>query len=406
MEKNIYGLLNEVETDFTEYEEFELSSQELEQHKQQIMMEVKGMADRMEKNGNFGNKNGRRKRKVWMKAAGVAAACVIAVGGAAAANPVLAKEIFSDVFGKLIQNAQGEKYEKEDTEMFTKIGENAVAVQSEVESRQAEEASQDEEYRTTVENNGVTLSVSDVYCDGYVLYYTATLKTEDERLSQADGIVIDAKDGKCSTIALDGIETEGYSTRAFDKAEDGTFVVVQQLDLMNPSDLEKQSGVFELEGKDAIDVEWNLWNLIGYYWDKWDDQGEYQSTGRVDGEWSLRFPVTIDRSGNEKFDIQKEENGIVVKSGTKTKAGLVVEVELPDFRQEPFNDPYNDPDIAICDAQGSPLQWMGQKCDLREDGTSTMQIMVLYDGQKDLSLQVTKKDKNMTSLADIGFQVP
>ncbi len=403
MEKNIYGLLNEVDTDLTEYEELELSSQELKQHKQRIMMEVKNMENRLDKGG-------RRKGKVWMKAAGVAAACVIAIGGAAAANPVLAKELFSDVFGKLIQNAQGEKYEKEDTEMFTKIGENAVAIQSEVEGRQDEGQSQaGESYVTTVEQNGVTLSISDVYCDGYVLYYTATLQSADEGLSQADGIVIDAKDGRSSQIALEGIDMEGYSTRPFEKSEDGTYVSVQQIDLMNPTDMECKSVDLKLGEKQSIVVDWSIWNLIGHKWDQWDEQGEYMLTGRVDGEWHLRFPVTIDRAANETFDIGKEENGITVKSGTKTKAGLVVEVELPDFRQEPYNDPYNDPYMGICDSEGNFLQWMNQRTDLHEDGTSVMQIMVLYDGQKDLTFQVTNKnvkDLDDDLIANIGFEVP
>ena len=175
---------------------------------------------------------------------------------------------------------------------------------------------------------------------------------------------------------------------------------------MNPTDTEMQSGVFELEGKETIVVDWSMWNLSGYQWDQWDEQGEYLSTGKVDGEWRLRFPVTIDRAGNKVFDIQKEENGITVKSGTKTKAGLVVEVDLPDFRQAPYNDPYNDPDIAICDAEGKPLQWMGQQADLHEDGTSTWKIMVLYDGQKDLSFQAVSKDEEPVTFADIGFEVP
>ncbi len=401
MGKNIYGLLNEVETDFTEYEELELSSQELEQHKQRIMMEVKGMENRLSKDSSRAHRQGRRKSKVWMKAAGVAAACVIAIGGAAAANPVLAKELFSDVFGKLIQNAQGEKYEKEETEMFTKIGENAIAVQSEVESRQDEEG-----FITTAESNGVSVSVSDIYCDGYVLYFTATLQTENEDLNQADGIVLEAKDGRSAGITLEGIEMEGYSTRPFEKSEDGTFVVANQIDLLNPTDMNLQAVDLKLGEKDSIVVDWNVWNLIGYHWDQWGSNGDYEPTGRVDGEWHVRFPVTIDKSGNETFAINQEQNGITVKSGIKTKAGLVLEVELPDFRQEPYNDPYNDPDLAICDAQGNALQWMNQKSDLREDGTSTMQIMVLYDGQEDLSFHVTTKDEEPVSLAEIGFQVP
>ena len=116
MKKNIYQLLNEVETDFREYEQTELSSREKDYHKQKVLMEVRRM-------GNKENKN--KKGRVWKAAAGMAAACAVAVGVTSLANPVLAKEIFSNVFGNLVENAQGEKYEKEDTEMYTKLGKSA-----------------------------------------------------------------------------------------------------------------------------------------------------------------------------------------------------------------------------------------------------------------------------------------
>ena len=48
---------------------------------------------------------------------------------------------------------------------------------------------------TTMENNGVTVSVSDIYCDGYVLYYTASIKTDKGELNQADGIITETKEG-------------------------------------------------------------------------------------------------------------------------------------------------------------------------------------------------------------------
>ena len=37
MKKNIYQLLNEVETDFREYEQTELSSREKDYHKQKVL---------------------------------------------------------------------------------------------------------------------------------------------------------------------------------------------------------------------------------------------------------------------------------------------------------------------------------------------------------------------------------
>lgn len=388
MANNIYGLLNEIETDFNEYEETELSSKEKERHKQRILMEVKRMEKRNHKTG-----------KIWKAAAGTAAACVIGVGAFGLANPVQAQELFSSVFGKLIEASQGEKYEQEDTERYKTIGENAVAVQEEVDKRQ------EEGYVLTAEQDGVTISVSDVYCDGYVLYYTTTLKTDREELNSADGIVLEKKTGEPYDIKVNGEELSEV-VRPFEKSADGTFVAVQQIDLMSPYDSSENPTELTQDENGTLVVDWTVRQLDGYLWDAWEDNGEYKSTGTATGEWSLRFPVTVDTSQNEAFDINKEENGILVKRGVKTKAGLVLEVELPDFRQEPYNDKFNDPNMGIRDSQGNYLQWLNQKAELREDGTCTSWIMVLYNGQKDLSFNVSTRDKYQTQIADIGFQVP
>ncbi len=392
MRKNIYQLLNEVETDFREYEQTELSSREKDYHKQRVLMEVRRMENKAKKNKN---------RKLWKAAAGLAAACAVTVGVTSMANPVLAEEIFSSVFGNLVDNAQGEKYEKEDTERYTKIGKRATSIQDEV-AKQQEQGN----YVTTMENNGVTISVSDVYCDGYVLYYTASIKTDNEGLNQADGILVETKEGRNPVISIDGAQLSGYSAKAFEKSKDGSFVTINQVDLLNPTDAQEKPMDLKIGEKDTIVVDWEVQQFVGYFWDQWDESGEYASPGKVEGDWHLRFPVTIDQSGNETFDINKEENGIMVKSAVKTKAGLVVEVELPDFRKAPYNDPYNDPYVGIKDSEGNWLQWMNQQSDLHEDGTSTMQIMVLYDGEKDLTFEVSTKDEDSAILASIDFQVP
>lgn len=388
MANNIYGLLNEVETDFSEYEETELSSKEKERHKQRILMEVKRMEKRNHKKG-----------KTWKAAAGTAAACVIGIGALGLANPVQAQELFSSVFGKLIEASQGDKYEQEDTERYKTIGENAVAVQEEVDKRQ------EESYVLTAEHEGVTISVSDVYCDGYVLYYTTTLKTDREDLNSADGIVVEKKTGEPYDIKVNGEELSEVM-RPFEKSPDGTFVAAQQIDLMAPCDISARPIELTQDDEGTLVVDCTVRQLDGYLWDAWEENGEYKTTGTAAGEWSLRFPVTVDTSQNEAFDINKEENGILVKRGIKTKAGLIVEVELPDFRQEPYNDPHNDPEIGIKDSQGKYIQWLNQKADLREDGTCTSQIMVLYNGQKDLSFNVTTRDEDQIQIADIEFQVP
>lgn len=392
MEKSIYGLLNETEIDFTEYVELKLSSEEKEAHKQRILQEVSRM------NQSAGKKSGHR--PIWKVAAGMAAACAIGLVTVGITNPALAENMFSSVFGKLIDNTRGEKYEDEDVERFTKIGQKSVDVQQEVDKQQDAET-----YTTTAECNGVTISVSDIYCDGYVLHYTASLKTEDEGLNQADGIVTQFKEGASEKLSIEGMnDTSGFS-RPFERAEDGTFVCANEMDLMS----EFGDKSFAPGEEKTIVVNWTIYKLKGSLWDSWDEQGDYMETGTVEGEWHLRFPVTVDTSGNEMFVIDKEENGITVKDVVRTKAGLVVHTELPDFRKEPFNDPYNDPYIGIKDTQGNYLQWMSQKWEEHEDGTSESWIMVLYDGQKELSFEVTNKnvkDPDPNANANIIFQIP
>ena len=388
MKKNIYGLLNEIEIDLGEYEETELSSVEKEAHKQRILQEVKNM--------KHNTKQNTVKSGAWKIAAGTAAACAIIVTAFGIANPTLAKNLFSSTFGNLIDNAKGEKYEEEQIDMYSKIGEKSVEAEAEVEKRADKEM-----YHTTAESNGVTISVSDLYCDGYVLYYTASLKTEDEGLSRADGIVTASKELGSDELKIEGMDLSGYGGRPFEKSADGTFVSADQISLMSDEDDLQMT-----EGENGtIVADWTITNLTGYLWDSWDESGEYEKTGTVEGEWHLRFPVTVDASLNETFAIEKEENGVVVKEAIKTKAGLVVHVHLPDFRKAPYNDPYNDPDIGIKDAQGNYMQWLAQKSSENADGTSESWIMVLYDGEKDLSFEVTTKDEEQRKIADVGFHV-
>ena len=380
MGKSIYSLLNEIETDFSEYETVEFSEEEKKRHKQKVLQEVRNM-------GNKRTQAGKRS-KIWKTAAGAAAACALVVTAAGAANPAFAKGLFSDVFGKLIENAQGEKYEEEETERYTVIGKHAVEVQDEV-AKQKDKGS----YVTTAEHHGVTVSISDIYCDGYILYYTTTLQTENEALGQADGIMSRTDGDAIETLEIEGMDMSGYASKAFTKNKDGCFVSANEINLMS-----KESTKLDEEG--TIVVDWTLHDLTGYLFDKWDDQGEYWKTVTVDGEWNLQFPVTVDQSANEVYAVDKEDNGVLVKSATKTKAGLVVEVSFPS------QDSLINTDIGIKDAQGNWLQWLGQRTDNGVDGTVTSQIMVLYDGQKDLEFELCRKDGDATVLAMVPFQIP
>lgn len=381
MKKNMYQLLNEVKIDFGEYEDLELSAVEKQVHKRRILREVRNM---------------KKKGRIWKIAAGVAAACAVTVTAIGVTNPILAENMFSSVFGNLIHNAKGGKYEEEDTDRYAKIAKKSIDVQEEIDKQPDAK-----EYSTTAENNGVSISVSDIYCDGYMLYYTAFLQTDSEQLMQADWILSEFKTGGSQELTIEGVDLSGYASNGFRKAEDGTFVSANQIDLLSGVD----EGFFSEEGGTIV-LDWTLHRLKGSLYDSWDEDGEYASTATVDGEWHLRFPVTVDVSGRKAFEIEKEDNGVILKDAVRTKAGLVLHAELPDFRKEPYNDPYNDPDEGVRDAQGNYLQWLSQRWKENEDGTTECWIMVLYDGEAELTFEVTAKGEDAGQIAKIAFEVP
>lgn len=389
MKKNMYALFNEMKMDFTEYEETELSPLEKESAKQRILREVNRMENRTNKN--------MKKRNKWKMAAGAAAACAITVGAIGIANPTLAENLFSGTFGKLIDSVQGEKNEEEKTAVYSKIGENSIEAEAELAKQE-----NPEEYILSAEDEGVTISVSDIYCDGYVLYYTASLQTDHEGLISADGILTSSKEAGSDQLKIEGTDMSGYTSQAFKKSGDQLFVSANEINLLS----ETNGGAFEAGENQTIIADWTITNLTGSFWNSRDTQGDYENTTRVDGTWHLRFPVTVDTSENETIAINREENGIVIKDAVKTKAGLVVHVHFPDFRKAPYNDPYNDPDVGIKDANGNFLQWMSQKHEENADGTTDSWIMALYNGEKDLALEVTAKDEEQKELANIAFQIP
>lgn len=392
MEKTIYQLLNDVETDFEEYERTELSPEEKDTYKQRILAEVKSM--KMEERN--------KKRKVWQKAAGLAAACAVVIGGVVlAANPVIAKQIFSSVFGKVISTTDERSGDKA---IQGKVAEKASTIQEELD-RQQDPGS----YTASVESNGVTLAVSDVYCDGSVLYYTLSMWTDNEDMNKAQNVFLYLQDGMLHTPILEGSNGEevmaGGAVSSLKKADDGSYVCMNQLDLYGLSEEDRQK--LQLEEAGTLNVRYELDGLTGVEdIEQMDEQGRCKETARVEGEWNLRFPVTIDASSKEKVEINKEENGIVVKSITKTETTLIVEVDYSGYAAKVSSDYGDCPDVNIKDSEGNYLSALGGTAGNSEMFTTLAKVV--YDGQKELVVCIEKYDESGSNekIAEIPVQLP
>ena len=68
------------------------------------------------------------------------------------------------------------------------------------------------------ENNGVTVTVSDAYCDGYEMYFTMTATTDNNQVNQKDYLLPE----KSQQVYVNGEETG--AELSLKKAEDGSFV--------------------------------------------------------------------------------------------------------------------------------------------------------------------------------------
>lgn len=392
MKKSIYQLLNEVETDYEEYERTELSQEEKDIYKQRILTEVKRM--KKEERG--------KKRRVWQKAAGLAAACAVVIGGAIlAANPVLAEQLFSNVFGKVISTTD-ERFG--DKAVQGKVAQKASTIQEEL-GRQEDPGS----YTASVESNGVTLAVSDVYCDGSVLYYTLSMWTDNEEMNKAQNVFLFLQDGMMHTPILEGSNGEeimvGGTLCSLKKAEDGSYVCMNQLDLFALS--EEDRSKLQLEETGILNVRFELDGMTGVEnVEEMDEQGRCKETARVEGEWNLKFPVTVDTSSREVIEINKEENGIIVKSVTRTETTLIVEVEYSGYAAKASYNFGDCPVVNVRDNEGNYLSGLGGAAGNSEVFTTLAKVV--NDGQKDLVVCIIdyKESEEGVTVAEIPIELP
>lgn len=382
MEKNIYGLLNEVEMDLETYEAIELSEKEKESYKRSVLHRI-------------GNTNSKKRKNTWKKVVGAAAALAVILGVAGMADPVLAKDIYSALFGKLIahekeQVQQGETMDS-DLKKYATVGKNAKEVSKEDKSAG----------ETTVEKDGITFAVSDIYCDGYHLYYLLSLRTERKDFEKAEYIRL-GKNIHGVEFKINGKQVYPDEASSFEKIEDGLYTSVAQQDLSSLTDVNEQP--VDISDAKTLTVEYSIKDqLLGQYWQQ--DEMEEITTGTVENTWKLQFSVPVDRSGAKEIVLDQESNGVRLTKASVTKGGLLLEGITPDFSQAPYNDPYNDPAMTLYDADGNMLCEVEGSSTENADGTATFRVHYLYNGEKNLIFKITNKNVDNKTIAAFRFQV-
>ena len=223
--------------------------------------------------------------KFWMKYAATAAAVMIVGTGFCHANPALAAKI--PFIGKIFTEVQ---------QVVTFSG----TFDDKAEVLHAEGGSKAEMQNPvyTAESDGITITASEVYCDGNSVFLTAEVDMEQGGLDNIAGNLLYLKGswklaGDNEEKMLVNNNLEGKVT------DDQTFVGMLKLDL-DEADL--QNGVCELQ-----------LSMIGYDDLNEPDSEDISASHKYNAQWNLRVPFTVDTEAAKTIEINKERNGYCLR---------------------------------------------------------------------------------------------
>lgn len=332
----------------------------------------------------------KKKKAVWFAttAACVVFACTIVF----VSNPALAKGIpfIGNIFEQLQEKPN--PYVKDKT-AYKEIDEHSVKVDAP---------------GNTATDKGITLTVSDAYCDGYDLYIALAVTAEDEEYSSADtfNLLFFEEEDPVPFVAnmqVNGMDVSPTSPLQLKKGENDAFIQLLQIPAANLSSLSKNGTAFP----DEMDITLTC-NGIGVHM-AGDNTvygsftSEMLSSETVEGNWDLAFHVTVDQSNNEIIDLQAENNGFVLTKAVKTPSNFHLSIVIPSEWVE------NNPALQIFDSEGNRIELMMGSMTTLEDGSLLEEWTGERTDASEFLVRVIDKNNstqdNLAVLAEIPFSI-
>ena len=275
------------------------------------------------------NNGNQKKKRAWTAAA--AAVAVIAVSGSVFyANPVLAKNIpvIGDVFSKLQKNKENTPYGEKDKTAYGKIADNSESVQNP---------------GSEAENNGVTVTISDAYCDGYEMYFTITAITDNDQVNQKDYLLPE----KSQQVYVNGEETG--AELSLKKAEDGSFIGLGHIS-------------------------------AGWLADK-----TFKDLSTVDIKFTELY-AKVETSLLNTYEVNTANNGFTVSKIVKAPASTYLYLEVPEE--------YENVQMILTDANGNKLEKFGGTTTDPENGMYEIQLQFEQTDTNQIHVQVIDMDQS------------
>ena len=225
--------------------------------------------------------------------------------------------------------------------------------------------------RSEAESNGVTVTVSDAYCDGYEMYFTMTATTDNDQVNQKDYLLPE----KSQRVYVSGEETA--AELSLEKAEDGSFVGLGHI---------SAGWLADKTFKDQSTVGIKFTGLYA----KVDNQPEpttyVEGENLITGQWNLEFTVDTDTSLLNTYEVNTENNGFTVSKIVKVPASTYLYLEVPEE--------YENVQMILTDADGNKLEKFGGTTTDPENGMYEIQLQFEQTDTNQIHIQVIDMDQS------------
>ncbi len=258
--------------------------------------------------------------KIGKGAAAAVAAAVIGTLGLGYFNPVLAAKI--PLIGKIF-----EKVEEDATYSGSYTDKKTVLTNE-------DHAGNLDTSDYTISDKGITLTASEVYCDGYSIFLTVNIAAEDADFTHIPKHYTGMKAADKRTAAgfyIDGTwSVDGSSPEWIENTFDGevidshTFAGMLKIDLA-----EKHSG----SGKLQLNV-----NGLGYDDDRMLDAEEISASHWTDGSWNIVIPFEVNGTDVKTVEVGEKKGNITLEDVVVSPYQVIVHAATPGKQRELTDD--------------------------------------------------------------------
>ncbi|MBD5547586.1 MAG: DUF4179 domain-containing protein [Lachnospiraceae bacterium] len=254
--------------------------------------------------------------KIGKSVAAAVAAAIIGIGGLGYFNPVLAAKI--PLIGRIFEKIEDD---------ITYSGD--YADKGDVLTNEDSEGNLDtQEYSTS--DKGITLTASEVYCDGYSVFLTVNIKEDDAEFTHipehytgmhvadsqtAAGFYING------TWSVDGNSSEWLENNFEGEViDDHTFVGMMKINLT-----EKYEGNGEL----SLNV-----TGLGYDDDRMLDSEDITASHWTDGSWNIVLPFEVNGADVKTIEVGETKGNITLHDVVVSPYQVVVHATTPGKQRE------------------------------------------------------------------------